>query len=136
MRLKAIILALLFIFGGSGISVDIATCCDSIAGISLGFSKSHEQHSDNKSCCPSFKMKKQERQCCDEINFQTQINSTPAVKTAGTFLAKLIKVKAATLHALVVLLPSVTTDRQLVLNNIADHNYPVPILIKKRVLQI
>lgn len=81
-------------------------------------------------------MKKQERQCCDEINFQTQINSTPAVKTAGTLLAKLVIVKAVAPIAAAIQFLNVNSDRQLAFNNVADHNYPVPILIKKRVLQI
>lgn len=136
LRVKAIILVVIFLFGGSGLSIDIAKCCDSIAGISLGFSQAGEHHDSKSSCCPAFNSVKKEKMCCENVVISTVINSVPALSSSYKSLKKPI-FKIAQVKFPVMLLP-VNTDYgfQLALSDAADQQCPVPILIKKRVLQI
>lgn len=136
MRIKAIILIVIFVFGGSGLSIDIAKCCDNIAGVSLGFSHVSGQHDGKSSCCPVFKSVNKEKTCCENVVISTVINSVPAIGSSYKSLKKPIFKIAQVKHP-VMLLP-VNTDYsfQLAFSDASDQQYPVPILIKKRVLQI
>jgi hypothetical protein len=136
LRVKAIILVVIFLFGGSGLSIDIAKCCDSIAGISLGFSQTDEHGNGKSGCCKVFKSVKKEKMCCENVVINTVINSVPALGSSYKSLKKPIFKIAQVKHP-VILLP-VNTDYsfQLAFSDASDQQYPVPILIKKRVLQI
>ena len=136
LRIKAIILVLVYTFCGSGLSIDIAKCCDSIAGVSLGFSHAAEQHDGKSACCPAFKSVKKEKQCCENVVISTVINSVPATSASFKSVSKSIVKIAAVKHPLVLNNANADDAFQLASNNASDQQYPIPILIKKRVLQI
>jgi hypothetical protein len=126
----------IFMFGGSGMSIDIAKCCDNIAGISLGFSRPAEQHNGKSACCPVFKSVKKDKQCCENVVINTVINSVPALGSAYKSLNKPV-IKIASVKTIVQAKPvNADYSYQLSVSEYSDQQYPVPILIRKRVLQI
>ena len=132
MRIKAIILTLVFLLGGSGLSIDIAQCCDSFAGISLSFA--HPAHEDGKECCACIKAVKKSS-CCDDINVQTVINPVLGLGKSSKSLVSHFDFKVFRfVERNIAVLPDAVqyqiSHRDLHLND------PVPVLIKKRVLQI
>jgi len=128
LRFKAIFLVLVFFFGGSGLSIDLAQCCNSISGISIGIGKSNSDlpcecsDSENNSAC------------CHDIVIQSVINQSLAI----TDPVKLIR----TPFVPMVVFPflnfdySVASQETKLICESVDHNYPIPILLKKRVLII
>lgn len=132
MKIKAIILAILFLVGGSGFSLDIAKCCSSISSISIGFGSSEETTAS--SCCKMIKPIKK-KSCCSDIVIQTVINPVLAVQkvvknifSAGDFILFSPSAQLCNVH-LPVVQPYVAFET-------FDNKYPVPILIQKRLLQI
>jgi hypothetical protein len=134
-RIYAIFLSLVFLFGGNGLSVDLAQCCSSISGIAIGFSQAHNHSSTADECCfCSEEISEKEENCCSEIIVQTVINQNLAKQGKQVSQYKIFKPIA--IHPMVVVKNnSISLDNLSFCDNF-DHNYPVPILIKKRVLQI
>lgn len=127
---------MIYVFCGSGLSIDIAKCCDSVAGVSLGFSHSEDKHDSKSTCCPVFKSVKKEKMCCENVVISTVINSVPALGTSYKSLNKPSLKIAQVKHPVVLLPVNADYSFQMALNDASDQQYPVPILIKKRVLQI
>lgn len=133
MRLKAYILTLLFLLGSNGISIDIATCCESLSGISIGF-QSNESQQACESCTSC--VSKTKSSCCDSFQINTVIN--PVLYAASTKKVKLndFKVKHIDFYS-----SSVRVVNSIINENHFNSQYSeplngVPILLKKRVLQI
>jgi hypothetical protein len=133
-RIYAILLSFVFLFGSNGLSVDLAQCCNTISGIALGFSQSHN-HSDSDECCLcSEEISQKEENCCSEIIVQTVINQNLAKQGENAFQHKVFK--SIEIHPMVISSKnSISKVNSSFCDNI-DHISPVPILIKKRVLQI
>jgi hypothetical protein len=133
-KLKAILLVIIFLLGGSGLSVDIAQCCDQFSGIGLSF-KSHKHEAD-KDCCACLKMASK-KACCDDVVIQTVINPVLG-------LSKIVKLDTRQFISKIfylselrpVLVPVLLDDASVA--SLQDEALfdPVPLLIKKRVLQI
>lgn len=134
MKIKAIILTLLFLLGGSGLSIDIAQCCNSFAGLSIGFSDSHEHDADSD-CCACIKPVKKKKNCCEDIVLQTVINQVPAINKTSVSLNKIQVLKSVS-PAYIFLIDSPQDIVQISSYEEFDNQYPVPILLRKRVLQI
>ncbi len=133
MKLKALILSFLFLLTGSGLKVEVATCCDVLSGISLHFKDNGFQKA--KDCCACIKASKKST-CCHTQSYSTVINSVLGVQKAQTIALKDFSKK---------ILPtnfnkaSLFTRTNAVKVSYCDLNPPmpaVPILIQKRVLQI
>ena len=125
---------MLFLLSGSGLSIDLSRCCGDLSGISISFSSAQEIA--EKSCCSKVKAVKA-KSCCTDQHIQTVIN---------TVVAKLhskIEFKFAKLQQKCILIKAITAS-DLCVSDVAYFNatqyrsqhYPVPILIRKRVLQI
>lgn len=132
MKFKAIILAILFLTGGSGFNIDIAKCCSSISSISIGIGAAEETTAS--SCCKMIKPIRK-KSCCSDIVIQTVINPVLAVQkivksifNPGDFIIFSHSAQLCIVH-LSVVQPYVAFDAY-------DNKYPIPILIQKRVLQI
>lgn len=123
---------LIFLLGGSGLSFDIAQCCDEFAGI--GLSLNAHKHEEDKECCACFKFMKK-KACCDDVVVQTVINSVLGLEKPSKLIAEKFSFKIFQ-HAVQV---RVSEPRAIQIAS-TDDNYhyhdPVPVLIKKRVLQI
>jgi hypothetical protein len=132
LKIKAIILAFVFLLGGNGLSIDIAQCCDQFAGI--GLSLNAHQHEDKKECCACLKMVKK-KGCCDDVVVQTVINPVLGLNKAGKIQVKQFDFKL--LYPVLVLQANALPEpRTIALYEDISFEDPVPILIKKRVLQI
>lgn len=122
-------MALIFVLGGSGLSVDIAKCCSHITGFSVSLGHNH----DDKNCGACVETTK--KSCCQDVVIQTVIN--PVLGLNKTIIP-VVKVPVAKIFpesgVKIVELPSYT--RVASDYDAFDHQYPVPILIQKRVLQI
>lgn len=132
MKIKAIILACIFILGGSGLSIDIAQCCSQFAGIGLSFNA--HQHEEDKDCCACFKSVKK-KSCCEDVVIQTVINP---VLGLGKLIKKIdrqfyFKVLSPTYQTISL---NTTKSQTIAFNDEISHHDPVPILIKKRLLRI
>jgi hypothetical protein len=133
LKIKAIILAFVFLFGGNGLSIDIAQCCDEFAGIGLSLNANHH-HEDKKECCVCIKMSK-DKGCCDDVVVQTVINPVLGLHNAGKIQVRQIDFKF--LYPVLVLQANTLPEpRTISLCEDVIFQDPVPILIKKRVLQI
>lgn len=130
MKVKAIILALIFVLGGSGLSVDIAKCCSRLTGFSISLGQ-HGQADVNCGACVETKTKS----CCEDMAIHTVINPVIGLVKAFHTIAKapLAKILPA-LDQKAVQLPAYANVVSTY--DAFDHQYPVPILVKKRVLQI
>lgn len=116
--------------GGSGLSVDIAKCCSRLTGFSISLGQHHKADQDCGACIETTK-----KSCCEDVVIRTVIN--PVQGFSKTFspltkapLAKILPV----LERKAVQLPSYASVASIY--DAFDHQYPVPILIQKRVLQI
>ena len=125
----------IYVFCGSGLSIDIAKCCDSIAGISLGFSNA-KVHDESSGCCAVVKATKKEKQCCEDVEINTVINSVPGISTSYKSISKPVIKIAEAKHPVMVTMLNADFSNQVAYTEASDQQYPVPILIKKRVLQI
>lgn len=135
MRFRAIILIIIFLFGGNGISIDIAKCCDEISGISIGFSKEAHKHNSDKSCCPVFKNIDPAKTCCETMVFSTVINQVPGYTSSYKTLKEPIAFLKPVKSDLRFIIQSVLSENVGVYDDF-DDNHPIPILLKKRVLTI
>ncbi|HEY1047546.1 MAG TPA: hypothetical protein VGF79_13965 [Bacteroidia bacterium] len=136
LRFKAILLSLIFFFGGSGLSVDIAQCCNSFTGVSIGFGGTHQDHSASETddCCACLTSKKKKRECCEDVVIQTVINQ---VLSTQKTIQNQKQVDVPLVHVSSYLIPNVVSNKEsefgLSSKNIKEQ---VPILLRKRVLQI
>jgi len=128
-------LVFVYVFCGSGLSIDIAKCCDNIAGISVGFSDA-ESHREVSGCCATVKPVKKAKECCEDVVISTVINSVPGISTSYKSISKPIIKIASVKHPVVLNPANADFSSQLAFTDASDQQYPVPILIKKRVLQI
>ena len=136
LRFKAILLSLIFFFGGSGLSVDIAQCCNSFTGVSIGFGKTHQAHSKSETddCCACLTAKKKKRECCEDVVIQTVINQVLSIQ--NTIQSKK-QVDVPLVRIITYSIPFTSSHKEsnfaFSTNDIAEQ---VPILLRKRVLQI
>jgi hypothetical protein len=133
MKLKALILSFLFLLTGSGLKVEVATCCDVLSGISVHFKDNGFQQA--KDCCACIKASKKST-CCHTQSYSTVINSVLGLQKAQTIAHKDFSKKFAIAHFSHV---SLNTSINSIPVSYCDLNPPmpsVPILIQKRVLQI
>ncbi|MDP2174615.1 MAG: hypothetical protein Q8K70_01755 [Bacteroidota bacterium] len=132
MKIKAIILSFLILFGGSGLSLDLVQCCNRLAGVSISFGGNNENIAD-KDCCHCIKIKK-DKSCCNDVVVQTPINSVLYNKTEN----KKLRIESSSF---------ISIHSNETLNNIRIIEQPpytlssvalceIPLLLKKRVLQI
>jgi hypothetical protein len=132
LKFKAIILSFIILFGGSGLSIDMAQCCNQLEGISISFGAQHNNPLD-KDCCHCIKIKKN-KSCCDDVVVQTPINSVLYNKTDNN-KSRIEFPVFTTIHSIeLVNNPSVVEVPSCDLSNVALCE--VPVLLKKRVLQI
>ncbi len=133
MKLKAIILSFLFLLTGSGLKVEVATCCDVFSSISLHFKDNGFQQ--GKDCCACIKASKKST-CCHTHSYSTVINSVPGLQKASTISLKDLCKKIVPSYLSKI---SLNTNLNVIQVSYFDLNPPaptVPILIQKRVLQI
>lgn len=124
----------IFLLGGNGFSVDIAKCCDSLAGITIGFAKS-ESHKADESCCPVFKTVKPGKSCCENVVINTVINHVPGLSKAYKPLKKPFSFAIAHQVIACSVIHQEGANHRLNQDEFDSH-YPIPILLKKRVLTI
>lgn len=134
MKIKVIILALLFLFSGSGIKVEVSTCCDVLSGIALSFKDNGTRISDE--CCACVKIPNKSS-CCHTASFSTVINPILGLNKVVVFNAK-----KATQEPIFKPVPAnynfaLSAYDEVLQSSPLDHrDYSVPILLKKRTLQI
>lgn len=131
MKAKALILAFVFLFAGSGLNIDIATCCSKISGIALSLNS--DEAKSSPSCCERIVPVKK-KPCCEDIAIKMVINpvlglSKTAVYNFKVFFGSFTK----PVHPVPAIHLSV---QEQVISEGFDHHYPIPILKRKRVLQI
>ena len=132
LKFKALILAFVFLFGGSGFSIDIAKCCDNISGVSLSLkSKDHSKQDD---CCSKIKPVSK-KSCCSEQVIQMVINPVLGFQKSAIHVLKTFEAKFAHKSELISF-KSIPAVQQLSAFESFDHCYPIPVLLRKRVLQI
>jgi len=121
MRLQAYLLSILFLLTGSGLSIDLSKCCGS---------------QDNGSdCCAKIKPIKT-KSCCTEQRITTVINTVPASQASAVVL-KLNANQSLSLLTECIVFNDYTTDAAVVkASQYRSKQLPIPILIRKRVLQI
>jgi hypothetical protein len=133
LRLKAYILTLLFLLGSNGISIDIATCCDSISGFSIGF-QSADNHLPCNNCTSC--VSKTKSSCCDLFQINTVIN--PVLFSGNLQQLKVKDLKfnhfAFNSNSNQIAYPQI--DDIQCISQYSEQIPGVPILLKKRVLQI
>jgi hypothetical protein len=133
MKLKAIILSLLFLLTGSGLKVEIATCCDSFAGFSLHFKDNGFHKMDG--CCACIKVPKKSS-CCHSQSFSTVINPVLGLQKTLTISTKQFSNGYAKVEIQSEAVTYPLNSPHLSYKAFDQREYPVPILIRKRVLQI
>lgn len=136
LRLKSILLIAVFLLGNNGFSFDLAQCCNSLTGVSIGLGQTHVHQNDKDDCCACLTIKKTKRSCCEDIVLQTGINQGLSIERV---LHAQFKVKKS-VETVFTLNPNFSLN----LNRVnSEFNYPqknlqrpIPVLIQKRVLQI
>lgn len=129
LNIKAYILSLIFLFSGNGIHIDIAQCCNKISGIS--FSLKNQQHTQKDDCCACVVNTKKDN-CCQTIVIQTVVNQS---------LFQSVKVKNE-INKFFVSFPKFNFFKSAPIefnhwaNIETNEKFQIPILLKKRVLQI
>jgi hypothetical protein len=133
MRLQAFFLSILFLLSGSGLSIDLSKCCGSLSGMSIGFASAEQDN--GKGCCAKIKPIKA-KSCCTEQHIATVINTTPASQAAVVVL-KLNTYKFTALPATNLFVYDIAAEAACVKTfEFRSKQIPIPILIRKRVLQI
>ena len=116
-------------------SIDIAQCCNEFSGIGISF-KSHKHQEEDKDCCACIKVAAK-KACCEDVVIQTVINPVLG-------LSKILKYETRQFVSKIfylsefrpVMVPVVLDEASVALIQDKDVLDPVPLLIKKRVLQI
>ena len=133
MRLQAFFLSILFLLSGSGLSIDLSNCCGSLSGMSISFGGAEQDN--GKDCCAKIKPIKS-KSCCTEQHIATVINTTPASQ-AAVIVLKLNAYKSLALPTSNLLVNDIVAEAACVKTfEYRSKQIPIPILIRKRVLQI
>lgn len=119
--------------GSNGISIDIATCCNSFSGISLGFqsAENHQPCGDCNSC-----VSKTKSSCCDSYQINTVINPVLFSGSIQHFKVKDVKNNPFPVYFNSNLIGCSQIDDIQYVSQFFEPIPNVPILLKKRVLQI
>lgn len=133
MKIKAIILSLLFLLSGSGFTFKISTCCDVFSGIAITFERNIPEPTD---CCACVKASKKST-CC-----HTQLVSTPINSNLGLQKTSIVSFKIFAEN--IALFPPIKSENKVSVNQLNtyylsafEQRQPyVPILVQKCVLQI
>ena len=133
MRLKAYILTLLFLLGSNGISIDIATCCDSLSGVSVGF-QSADQHLPCNNCTSC--VSKTKSSCCDLYQINTVINPLLFSGNVQQLKAKDFKLNHLAFNSNTNQIVYPLIDDIQCISQYSETIPSVPILFKKWVLKI
>lgn len=132
-RLQAFLLSILFLLSGSGLSIDLSRCCGDLSGVSLSFYSAEDISKSD--CCSKIKAIKP-KSCCTDQRIQTVINTVVA-KLHSTIDFKQAKLqKDIVIEANRACDLSVTDIAYFKATQYRSQQHPVPILIRKRVLQI
>jgi hypothetical protein len=132
LKIKAIILSLVFVFGGSGISLSFAQCCNRLVGATISIGNTQENHTE-KDCCKCVIVKKN-KTCCDDVVISTPINSSLYHQVENKKQGQILKVDFVKSNQIEFTNSIFVYASAYSLNNEALSR--VPILIQKRVLQI
>lgn len=136
LRIKAILLMFVFLFGGNGLSIDVAQCCNSFTGVSLSFGQHKEHVSKGDDCCACLRIQKKNRACCEDVVFQTVINQALSIEKNTVSINKIKKAETSPVILSVQILSSQLQSRSFAFYPQSEISSQVPILIQKRVLQI
>ena len=132
-KLQAFLLSMLFLLSGSGLSIDLSRCCGDLSGISLSISASNDAAETD--CCSKIKAIKA-KSCCTDQHIQTVINTVVA-KYHSRIEFKQVKFQKEPVF--VSIDDNGLRESDLAYfkaNQFKSRQHPVPILIRKRVLQI
>jgi hypothetical protein len=132
LKFKALILAFVFLFGGSGLSIDIAKCCDHISGVSLSLKSKDDAKQDD--CCSKIKPVSK-KSCCSEQLIQMVINPVLGLQKTVVHVFKTFEAKLDRRSELCIFAPIPVELHKSAFESF-DHCYPIPVLLRKRVLQI
>lgn len=132
MKVKAIILSFLFLLTGSGLKIEVATCCDVFSGISLNFKDNGFR--EGKDCCACLKAQKKSN-CCHTQSISTVINPVLGLQKAQQISIRHFNNDIAYTENNSFDFGSLNTV-QVAHNDYRLRTPPIPILIQKRVLQI
>ncbi len=133
MKFKAIILSFLFLLTGSGLKVEVATCCDAFSGISLHFKDNGFK--DAKDCCACIKATKKSS-CCHTQSYSTVINPVLGLQKVLTITHKDFSKNLKTIEYKKAPCVAFQNTNQISFGEFEQRTPTVPILIQKRVLQI
>jgi len=132
-RLQAYLLSILFLLTGSGLSIDLSKCCGSLSGMSISFAGAKQDNGSD--CCAKIKPIKT-KSCCTEQRIETVINTIPASQ-ASAIVLKLKANQSLSLPSDCLVLNDYAADAAIVkASQYRSKQLPIPILIRKRVLQI
>lgn len=126
-------MSFLFLLTGSGLKFEIATCCDVLSGISLNFKDNGVV--DSKDCCACIKASKKSS-CCNTQSISTVINPVLGLQKALTLSAKQFTQQFVVSTVKNESFVSDVTVHNSIFGEFNQKEYTIPILIKKRVLQI
>lgn len=133
MKIKAVILSLIFLLSGSGIKIEVSTCCDALSGIGLNFKDNGVQVSDE--CCACVKIPNKSS-CCHTSSISTVINPILGLQKVVVFSAKQALKAPIKFDLIQPAVFNYSVDDVVAFNTFDQRELPVPILLKKRVLQI
>lgn len=132
-RLQAYLLSMLFLLTGSGLSIDLSKCCGSLSGMSISFAGAKQDNGSD--CCAKIKPIKT-KSCCTEQRIETVINTIPASQ-ASAIVLKLKANQSLSLPSDFLVFNDYAADAAIVkASQYRSKQLPIPILIRKRVLQI
>ncbi|MEN9739570.1 MAG: hypothetical protein RLZZ318_1606 [Bacteroidota bacterium] len=132
-RLQAYLLSILFLLTGSGLSIDLSKCCGSLSGMSISFAGAKQDNGSD--CCAKIKPIKT-KSCCTEQRIETVINTIPASQ-ASAIVLKLKANQSLSLPSDFLVFNDYAADAAIVkASQYRSKQLPIPILIRKRVLQI
>lgn len=113
-------------------SIDIAKCCDHISGVSLSLKSKDEAKQDD--CCSKIKPVSK-KSCCSEQLIKMVINPVLGLQKRVVHFFKTFEAKLDRRSELCILTP-VPFELNVSVFESFDHCYPIPVLLRKRVLQI
>ena len=132
-RLQAYLLSMLFLLTGSGLSIDLSKCCGSLSGMSISFGGAKQDNGSD--CCAKIKPIKA-KSCCTEQRITTVINTVPASQ-ASTEVLKIKANQSLNLPSDCLVFNDYAADAAIVkTSQYRSKQLHIPILIRKRVLQI
>jgi len=127
------LLSILFLLIGSGLSIDLSKCCGSLSGMSISFAGSDQDNGSD--CCAKIKPIKT-KSCCTEQRITTVINTVPASQASAVVLKLNANQSLSLLTECIVFNDYTTAAAVVKASQYRSKQLPIPILIRKRVLQI